>query len=95
MNFFDILRLLPFEFSIYELPDVNALFNSPAPGALPVLPGPGVPDVFVTHGGCGSDRRSPTTILQRWSQFGKGRAVFVNRKYQEEEEHKFFYICEM
>jgi len=24
-----------------------------APGALPVLPGPGVPDVFVTHIGCG------------------------------------------
>jgi len=51
-----------------------------APGALPVLPGPGVPDVFVTHVSCGFVRKSPITILQRWSQFGKGRAVFVNRK---------------
>ena len=32
-----------------ELLDGTTIFNSPAPGALPVLPRSGVPDVFVTH----------------------------------------------
>ena len=76
----------------FEFFDGGTLLNSPAPGALPVLPGPGVPDVFVTHIGCECARKPPKTIRRRWSQYGKGSAVFVNRRSQVEQERRLYLI---